>query len=88
MSDIRLPWLPGGARGGDKLSLKDRHQYLMVVRLAGSLCGGPPWMDWHVVEVENDEDGFLFQSNGWVWRWEDVEWCLPLASLELPDIPS
>lgn len=80
-----LPWQPGGARGGDKAALSHGEQFLMCVRLAGRLGGGSPWLDWHVVEIKNDEDGFKFESHGWVWRWEDVEYCLPMSSLKLPE---
>jgi hypothetical protein len=79
-----LPWLLGGATGGDKRALTDGCQYLMVVRLAKRLYGGPPFLDFHVVEIQNDSHGFLFHSNGWVWRWEDVWACLPLSCLTLP----
>ncbi len=81
-----LPWQPGGAKGGDRLALKNGEQYLMVVILARRLCGPGLWTDWHVVEVQHDEDGFAFHSDGgWKWRWEDVHWFLPLAALQLPE---
>jgi hypothetical protein len=79
-----LPWQPGGARGGDKSAMRDGAQYLMVVRLASRLCGSGEWTDWHVCEVGNDEDGFRLESNGWIWRWEDIDWVLPLSCLKLP----
>jgi hypothetical protein len=81
-----LAWQPGGARGADKRALKHGGQYLMCVRLAGTLTGGAPWLDWHVVEVQNDEEGFCLHSDGgWKWRWEDVTWCLPMECLKLPE---
>jgi hypothetical protein len=79
-----LPWQPGGALGSSKLDLKNGEQYLMVVRLAGRLGGGEPWMDWHVVEVLHGPNGVVFHSNGWTWTWSDVTYCLPLAKLKLP----
>ena len=79
-----LPWQVGGARGGNKLDLKNGEQYLMVVRLAGRLGGGEPWTDWHVVEVLHGPDGVVFHSNGWTWTWSDVSYYLPLSKLNLP----
>jgi hypothetical protein len=79
-----LPWQPGGALGSSKLDLKNGEQYLMVVRLAGRLGGGEPWMDWHVVEVLHGPNGVVFHSNGWTWTWSDVTYYLPLAKLKLP----
>jgi hypothetical protein len=81
-----MNWLRGGARGGDLARLQNKQQYLMCVRLAGTLTGGAPWLDWHVVEVQNDEHGFVFHSDGgWRWWWEDVQWCLPMNELKLPE---
>jgi len=79
-----LPWQLGGARGGNMLNLKNGEQYIMVVRLAGRLGGGEPWMDWHVVEVLHGQHGTVFHSNGWTWTWADVSYCLPLGELKLP----
>lgn len=84
MDESRLSWIPGGARGGNKLDLKNGAQYLMVVRLAGRLGGGEPWMDWHVVEVQHGPHGVIFHSNGWTWTWADVSYCLPLSELKIP----
>lgn len=80
-----LPWQPGGERGGDKSLLKDGEQFLMVVRLAGRLCGGPPFLDYHVVEVEHGPNGVVFHSNGWTWTWDDVFCCLPMSQIKLPE---
>lgn len=81
-----LEWQPGGARGRDRRDLHNAEQYLMCVRMAGTLTGGAPWYDWHVVEIQNDDQGFVFHSDGgWRWKWEDVEWCLPMSTLKLPE---
>lgn len=80
-----LPWQPGGARGATRDKLPHGAQFLVCVRLAGTLTGGVPWLDWHVCEVQNDDDGFVLHNDGtWKWRWEDIEWILPMACLSPP----
>lgn len=80
-----MQWLHGGALGGNKEQLVNGQQYLMCVHLAGTLTGGTPWRDWHVADIQNDDHGFFFHTDGgWRYRWEDVQWCLPINSLELP----
>jgi hypothetical protein len=80
-----LPWIPGGANGGDKAALSHRDQCLIAIRLTGRLRGGPPFWDFHVVDVQFDRDGCLkFRSNDWRWEWEDVSYYVPLSGVELP----
>jgi hypothetical protein len=80
-----LPWITGGARGGDRLPLKNGDQYLVCVQIEGRLGDSGPFLDWHVVEVKHGVDGVVFHSNGWTWQWDDVSFCLPLGQLKLPE---
>lgn len=80
----KLPWIKACAESVQ--NLKHGDQLLVVVRLAGRLCGGHPYLDFHVTEVQADGQGFVkFHSNGWNWEWSDVAYYLPLSDVDLPE---